>query len=300
MAAQRLRPRRRRRWSGWQAGRVRPRRPRPAAPGPDGSVEIYAASLASARHRDRAPWYPRRAWSRSRSVPDRIEARSRIDARPWCGSPSSGPSVKPEPSSAIAHGVAGSRGDPVTATSMRRRSGVLDRVGDRFAHDLIQAHLIVGLEPVGRADVERDLHRVAAFELVGQRLHGGHESLVAQHPRLQREAQLAQRADHRALAARGRSPGSASVGSDSGTAAEILGHRVQHHAPRPRASAADRRAGAARACGARPARRRPAGGTARRAPTRGSGPGPAAPRRARTAARSRPRGRRSRRTPPRG
>ena len=121
---------------------------------------------------------------------------------------------------------------PLLGRAMHRHlddggGGVLERVGHGFAHDLEQAHLVVGVERVGVGDVQRHRHPVVGLEAVGDRPKRRLEALLAKRPRLQRERQLAHRADHRTLTGAG---GLDHAQGGLGVARlDRLGRRVQHH-----------------------------------------------------------------------
>ena len=245
-----------------------------------------------ARGGRRAARCRRPARSRSAAAPPRIWARSRIDVMPWWGRPSSVVvTAKPVPSSRTSELEALGR----VARHRHRhrpRRGVLDGVLDRLAHDLVQEHLVVGGQLARGVDVELDRDGVAALHLVGERPQGDDEALVAQHPRLEREATARAASGSPSAGARGRSRARA---GRSRSSRRRCPRRRRRASSRCRTwSAAARRAGTARACGARPARPRGCGATARPARPRACAPGRAATRPARTAGRSRRRWRRSR------
>src|SRR5215207_11463974 len=70
---------------------------------------------------------------------------------------------------------------------------------DRFADDLVERNLRALRERLARRNVEIHLDPVRECNLVGERLHGRREALVAKDDRLQREREVAQLADRLSL-----------------------------------------------------------------------------------------------------
>ena len=103
-----------------------------------------------------------------------------------------------------------------------RRSGGVEGLAD----DLVEHDLGPARQRVGGVDVEVHDDALRKLDLVGERLHGGPEALIAEDDRLESEREVAQLADRLSLAAD--RPGEDLLRVVDAPAVDRVDHAVEH------------------------------------------------------------------------